>query len=111
MVLLKEKVRSEKFYSIEYSTSMKKYLLASLVQDKVLYSRYFEITEKEYNYHKKKLKKLDEIALQCAEQGISSTRYLCSDKSEENSHDQQRIWDRLLGESAAYDFGNSFERI
>lgn len=111
MVLLKEKVRTEKFYSIQYSNTMKKYIIASVEHGNTLYNRYYEITEKEYNYYKKKVGKLDSIADECKAQGLTSVRYLCSDRLEENDHLQQRLYDRLAGESAAYDLGNDFERI
>lgn len=79
-----QKTRSSKYYCIGYSKTLQKHILSSVVKWIAWYNRYFEISEEEYNYSVDKIELLDEIARECSEQGMESSRYLCSDREDEN---------------------------
>ena len=90
IVLLKleyEKINEEKYYSVGYSSNLKKYILVDVVTWIAWYNRYFEITEEEYRSFGTDV--LDKIADQVRKEGIVSNRFLFSDKIEENNEDQQ----------------------
>lgn len=83
-MLESQKTRGSKSYCIGYSKTLQKYILSSVVKWIAWYNRYFEISEEEYNYGTDKIELLDEIAKECAEQGVESARFLCSDRDDEN---------------------------
>ncbi len=84
-----EKVRSEKYYSVGYVLSIDKYVLACVVPWIAWYNRYYEITKDEYDSFGSI--KLDELAQLLYEQEIQTTRFLCSDKNEENTAEQLKL--------------------
>ena len=49
MKLENEKVRSEKYYSVGYSSILNKYMLSEVITWIAWYERYYEISEEEYN--------------------------------------------------------------
>ena len=73
-----EKVNREKYYSVGYSSELKKYILVDVVTWIAWYNRYFEITEDEYNSFGTEA--LDSIADTLHKEGKSSERFLFSDK-------------------------------
>lgn len=89
-MLERQKTRSSKSYCIGYSKTLQKYILSSVVKWVAWYNRYFEISEEEFNYSTDKLELLDEIARECAEQGMESGRYLCSDRDDENEAENRK---------------------
>ena len=78
-ILLRKKVRTEKFYSVGYSPGLKKYVLAITVPWIGYYEDYYEISEEEYNMFG--TYKLDEIASSLADATSSSPRFLYSGRS------------------------------
>lgn len=84
-----EKVRSEKYYSVGYMPVIDKYVLACVVTWIAWYNRYYEITGSEYDSFGSKL--LDELAETLHKQGTHSTRFLFSDKNEENTKEQLEL--------------------
>ena len=89
--LVNEKVRSEKFYSVGYCTVLDKYILVCVVTWIAWYNRYYEITKEEYELFG--LEELDNLAENLYKQGISSERFLFSDKKEENDKEQLTLRD------------------
>ncbi|WP_242949803.1 hypothetical protein [Butyrivibrio sp. M55] len=61
------------------------------------YDEYFEITKEEYNLFG--TERLDEIANELRNQGSGSSRFLFSDKNEENTKEQQKLRDKVISES------------
>ena len=82
-----EKVNRDKYYSVGYSSELKKYILVDVVTWIAWYNRYFEITEDEYNSFGSAA--LDDIADLLHKDGNSSGRFLFSDKIEENNEEQK----------------------
>ena len=78
-----EKVNKEKYYSVGYSSELKKYILVDVVTWFAWYNRYFEITEEEYNSFGTEV--LDNIADLLQKDGKNSKRFLFSDRIEENN--------------------------
>ena len=81
--LEREKVNKKKYYSVGYSSELKKYILSDVVMWVAWYNRFFEITEEEYNSFGTEV--LDNIADSVHKDGVSSERFLFSDKTEENN--------------------------
>lgn len=78
MKLEKKKVRSEKYYSVGYSSGLNKFVLACVITWIAWYNRYYEISEKEYNMFGSD--ELDELADCLYKQGCNSDRFLFSEK-------------------------------
>lgn len=91
MILEREKVRSEKYYSVGYLPKLNKFVLSHVVPWAVWYNRYYEITEKEYESFGSK--ELDILADVLHKQETKSERFLFSDKSEENNKEQLKLKD------------------
>jgi hypothetical protein len=89
-----EKVRSEKCYSVGYIPGIDKYVLVCVVPWIAWYNRYYEITKEEYNFFG--TNQLDELARLLYGQGIQSTRFLFSDKNEENTSEQLELREKVL---------------
>lgn len=94
-MLSEQKFRRKKLYFIGYSPSLDKYILATLMLDIWNYKRYYVLSHKEYRMYMNNIKALDKIAWNYRKQGISHSRYLCSEKVEENTEKQQEIYSRL----------------
>ena len=82
-----EKVNKEKYYSVGYSSELKKYILVDVVTWIAWYNRYFEITEDEYDSFGTVA--LDNIAEFLHKDGKKSGRFLFSEKIEENNEEQK----------------------
>lgn len=87
-MMKKQKTRISKQYSIGYSSTLKCYILACTVQWILWYDRYFHISEEEYYLSEGNVTALDRIANQCYAQGTSSSRFICSEKKDENTPEQ-----------------------
>ncbi|SFU75235.1 ABC transporter ATP-binding protein [Butyrivibrio sp. M55] len=96
MKLENEKVRNEKLYRVGYIPSIGKYIIACVVTWVAWYDKYFEITEEEYNSFG--AESLDELANELRNQGSDSSRFLFSDKNEENTKEQQKLRDKLIAD-------------
>lgn len=94
MKLEMEKVRSEKCYSVGYVPGLDKYVLVCVVPWIAWYNRYFEITKDEYDSFENN--QLDELAKLLYQQGTQSTRFLFSDKNEENTREQLKLREKVL---------------
>lgn len=90
-----EKVRAEKLYRVGYLACIEKYVLASVVTWVVWYDRFFEITEEEYRLFESDLPALDALAKELGELGERSERFLFSDKTEENTPEQEELRRRV----------------
>ena len=77
--LEKEKVRSEHYYSVGYSNSLQKYVMAICITSISYYNDYYEISEEEYNMFG--TKELDDLSYSLVNQTSSSPRFLYSEKS------------------------------
>ena len=97
MKILFEKIRKEKLYSVGYCEALKKYVLSSVIPWAAWYSRYYEITPEEYNSFGSV--ELDELASAFHKQGISSERFLFSERKSENTEVQQDLFMTVLSES------------
>lgn len=97
MKLENEKIRNEKLYRVGYIPSIDKYVMACVVTWVAWNDEYFEITEEEYNLFG--TESLDELANKLCNQGSGSPRFLFSDKSEENTKEQQKLRDKVISES------------
>ena len=97
MKLDKEKIRNENLYRVGYISSIDKYVMACVVTWVAWYDEYFEITEDEYNSFG--TERLDEIANELRNQGSGSSRFLFSDKNEENTKEQQKLRDKVISKS------------
>ncbi len=84
-----EKINREKYYSVGYSSELKKYILVDVVTWIAWYNRYFEITEDEYDSFGTEV--LDNIADLFHKDGKNSSRFLFSDKKEENDNKQETL--------------------
>lgn len=85
----KEKVQSQKYYSVGYSSKLDKYLLIDVVPWIVWYERYYEISEEEYNMFG--TESLDELVDRIRKVGTKSDRFLFSDMTEENTKEQLKL--------------------
>ncbi|MBP3458643.1 MAG: ABC transporter ATP-binding protein [Lachnospiraceae bacterium] len=94
-MLMEERTRREKMYSIGYSPSLEKYILSCVVCWIAWYNRYFEISKEEYDLYKTDIEQLDRIAHECHEWGEFSERFLCSEENEENSPAQSETYSLL----------------
>ena len=95
MKLEKENVRSEKYYSVGYSSILNKYMLSEVITWIAWYERYYEISEEEYNSFGSD--ELDALAEQLHEQGLESDRFLFSVKNEENTAEQLLLREKANG--------------
>lgn len=84
MDLKYEKVRSERLYSVGYDETNHRYLLEIVVPAGAWYSQYFLISKEEYNWYDSQMESLDLLAKECFESGIYSSRFVFSEKSDEN---------------------------
>lgn len=85
-------VRPEKYYSVGYNSKIKKYLLADVITWIAWYERYFEINKNEYEMFG--FDELDSIAERVHKEGLTSARFLFSEKNEENTEDQLEMRQR-----------------
>ena len=97
MKLEKEKIRNEKLYRVGYISSIGKYVMACVVTWVAWYDEYFEIAKEEYNSFG--TERLDELANELRNQGSGSSRFLFSDKNEENTKEQQKLRDKVISKS------------
>ena len=88
-----EKVRSEKLYYVGFCPELNKYILACTIPWIVWYDRYYEISKEEYESFGSEA--LDNLAEELYKQGITSKKFLFSDKIEENNPAQRGIRDKL----------------
>ncbi len=91
MILEREKVRSEKYYSVGYLPKLNKFVLSRVVPWAAWYNRYYEITQQEYESFGSK--ELDILADALHRQETKSERFLFSDKNEENNKEQLKLRD------------------
>lgn len=96
MKLHKHRIRRAKFYGIGYISCIEKYVMYCVIKDENWQSRYYEITEEEYDLYSEKPKSLDEIADKFLEQGAKGKGFLFSDDRSENSKKQNAILDECL---------------
>lgn len=95
MKLKDEKVRNEKYYCVGYCEYLNKYVLVTTVTWVVWYSRYYEISEEEYLSFESDIQKLDMLAMECNNLENLSERFLFSDKSEENTPEQNALMKKI----------------
>ena len=76
--LLREKMNSEKFYSVGYSKGLRKYVLRTCIPSYAYYNDYYEITKEEYEMFG--TSKLDNIAASLFNVTSKSPRFLYSEK-------------------------------
>lgn len=84
--LVDEKVNGDKYYLVGYCPKLDKYVLACVVTWIAWYNRYYELTKEEYDSFGSE--NLDKLAENLYRQGMSSERFLFSDKKEENDENQ-----------------------
>ena len=84
-----EIVNSQKLYSIGYCSRLNKYILSEVVTWVAWYNRYYEITEDEYNSYG--TDEFEELVAGIRKEGTASSRFLFSDKNEENSPEQDYL--------------------
>lgn len=84
-------VRSQKLYSVGYNSKLNKYILECVVPWVAWYSRYYEISEEEYNTFASNPDELDAFVACLRTENYESDRFLCSDKNEENSESQLKL--------------------
>lgn len=88
-----EKVRNEKLYSVGFCPELNKYILVCVIPWIAWYNRYYEISKEEYESFGSEA--LDNLAEELYKQGITSKKFLFSDKIEENGSAQRGIRDKL----------------
>ena len=89
----KEIVNSQKLYSIGYCSRLDKYILSEVVTWVAWYNRYYEITEDEYNFYG--TYEFEELVASIRKEGTASSRFLFSDKKEENNPEQDYLRNNL----------------
>lgn len=102
--------RKKESYEIFYSVNLDKFILVCDVEDE---NCCFKISEEEYNYifSKEDIGKLDMIANACAVMGSISPRYLCSQNSEKNFTDKQKILADILIQEINTDKSRKYEKF
>ncbi len=80
-------VNQEKLYAIGFSPVLKKYILIQTVPHFAWYNRYYEITEKEF--HTYGTYKWPIILKHICRDEEKSSRFLFSEKNEENTKEQK----------------------
>ena len=90
MRLKGEKVRKEKLYAVGYSAELEMYVMEYAVTWIAWYNRYFAITEEEYRLFDSASERLDALTERFGREGVSSERFICSEKPNENSTEEQR---------------------
>ena len=88
--LQKQKVNSDKMYSVGYSEGLKKYVLAICIPWVSYYNDYYEITEEEYNMFG--TKKLYDIASSLVNATSSSPRFLYSEREGGKEEIKQKLF-------------------
>lgn len=91
MKLEKEKVCSQKYYSVGCSSALNKFVLSIVVTQAVWYEKYYEISENEYNMFG--TDELYSLVKQLNNEGNQSDRFLFSDKNEKNNAEQLLLRD------------------
>lgn len=102
-MLSEQKFRRKKLYYIGYSSSLDKYILATLILGIWNYKRYYVLSHKEYKMYMSNIEALDKIAWAYHKAGTTHNRFLCSEKEEENTSRQQEIYSKLSEGMIIYD--------
>lgn len=86
-LLEKEKVNADRYYSVGYSPALDEYILVTVVTDACVawFNRYFQIFEHEYRMFEENEAELNSLADKLFAAGVSSCRFLCSDRLAENT--------------------------
>lgn len=102
MRLTDRRVRTDKWYTVGWSPVLEKYVLAITVGWLANYERYYEISREEYEQMLTEPQALDESAQQLFAAVNNSERFICSEKSDENTAEQNAIAVKLLKEKNDY---------
>ena len=116
MRLERKRVRTERWYSVGWSPVLKKYVLSTAVGYLAVYERFFEITEGEYLSSYIDPQGLDELANMLFRSADRSSRFICSQRKQENDEAQNELCRQLNDDSREYysehpEAENEFERF
>lgn len=98
MKLERNRVRSEKLYSIGYSPKLDKHILCCVVPGSAWYDRYYEISEEMFNSFDNDPIELDKLVDDIRKANYESDGFLCSDMANENTDEQLEILHILKSE-------------
>lgn len=102
MRLENRRVRTEKWYTAGHSPVLDKYVLAITVGWLANYERYYEISREEYESTYDDAAALDGLAEELFKAVNKSERFICSEKENENTPEQNELAVKLLKEKNEY---------
>lgn len=98
MRLTDRRVRIDKWYTVGRSPVLERYVLAITVGWLGNYERYYEISREEYEQTLTDPEALDELAEELFRAVNKSSRFICSEKTDENTGEQNALAEMLLKE-------------
>ena len=92
------KVDKDRYYTIGYCPYLKRYILAITITWVAWYERYYSISEDEYKWFDSDIDKLNYLVDELYHSGVSSSRFMFSERNIENNSFQTKLINKVLSQ-------------